>query len=62
MQNIERGVLTKNARVEIVSAMYTRMLQHQQYPSPEEYRVACRRLVEQYKKLEDKIGTGIVSY
>ena len=62
MEAIKSGVLTKSARVEIVHAMHDRMMQHTYYPTPEEYRIACWRLIEKYKSLQDKIGTGIVSF
>ena len=61
MAAIKNGDILKSARVEIVAAMYTRMLQHNSYPSPYEYKVACQRLVHKYRTLEDKIGNGIVS-
>ncbi len=62
MEAIETGgIVCKSARVEIVNSLYSRMLQHIEYPTHEHYKVACWRLVGQYSNLKDKLGTGIVS-
>ncbi len=60
MKATETGQLTKSARIEIVAAMHSRILQKQPYPSPYEYMVTCQRLIERYPTLQDKIGNGIV--
>ena len=53
--------VTKNARIEIVAALHTRMLQFQEKPSPFEYRTVCKRLVEKYPALQDQSDSGYVS-
>ena len=53
--------ITKNARIEIVAALHTRMLQFQEKPSPFEYRTVCKRLVEKYPALQDQSDSGYVS-
>ena len=60
MKAIETGRLTKSARVEVISALYSRMLQIKPDPSPYEYTVACQRLIEHFPTLRDKLGNGIV--
>ena len=62
MAALKREQLTKAARIEIVAALHTRMLQYADYPTPAEYRTVCTRLVKKYPVLGDKIGTKIVSY
>ena len=61
MAAIRRGHITKAARIEIIAAMHTRMLQHTLYPTANEYRTACQRLVDKYPVLADKLGNKIVS-
>ena len=61
MEAITTGIITKNARIEIINAMHTRMLQYVDYPTPEQYKIVCWKLVQKYTTLQDKIGTGIVS-
>lgn len=61
MKAIDKTKMTKNARVEIVDSLYTRMLQHADYPSSHQYTTAVRRLVETYPNLKDKTDTGFVS-
>ena len=59
MAAIHRGQITKAVRIEIIAAMHTRMLQHTLYPTANEYRTACQRLVDKYPV--DKLGNKIVS-
>lgn len=61
MAAIHRGQITKAVRIEIIAAMHTRMLQHTLYPTANEYRTACQRLVDKYPVLADKLGNKIVS-
>lgn len=53
--------VTKNARIEIVAAIFTRMLQYKEKPTPFEYRTVCKRLVEKYPALQDQSDSGYVS-
>lgn len=50
MQAIKTGKLVKNARVEIVAALYSRMIQQIPAPTPYEYRVACQRLIPNFTR------------
>lgn len=61
MEAIEQGCLPKSSRSEIVSAMHTRIIQHSDFPSPYEYRTACRRLVDKFPLIADISDTGYVS-
>ena len=58
---IETGVLTKNARVEIVDSLATLILTHTSWPTPHEFTVICQRLTEKYPKLRDMLDNGYVS-
>ena len=62
MKGLSEGQATTTARTEIVNALHTRMLQCKEFPTPFEYRTACRRLVEKYPCLVDKSESGYVSY
>ena len=53
--------MTKTARVEIVAALHTRMLQHTDYPTPQDYKLVCQKLVGVYPTLADCNGSGYVS-
>lgn len=53
--------MTKTARVEIVAALHTRMLQHTDYPTPQDYKLVCQKLVSVYPVLADCNGSGYVS-
>lgn len=60
MECIKNKALTKNARVEIVNAVYSRMLQFTRWPSSEEYTTVSWRLVEEIEELKDQVGSGMV--
>lgn len=53
--------ISSTSRIEIIDALYTRMIQHRSYPTPYEYSVVCYRLVERFPTLQDSVGSGIVS-
>ena len=59
--NDPNGIMPTTARIEIIDAMYTRMIQHRPYPTSHEYTVICHRLVEKFPNLRDSVGSGIVS-
>lgn len=58
---VESGKLTSKARVEIVTALSTLMLVHTSRPTPSDLTTVCRRLVEKYPKLRDKVDSSFVS-
>ena len=55
------AAVTKNSKTEIVGALYTRMLQFNENPTPFEYRMICKRLVEKHPTLQDLSDSGYVS-
>lgn len=61
MKAIESGCLSKSSRAEIVSALYSRMLQEKDYPSPVDYRTACKRLIAKYPMFSDETDSRYVS-
>lgn len=61
MKVLSEEVITDKARIEIVSAIALQAYQHTTYPTSEEYTTMCRKLIERYPFLKDKIGNGIVS-
>lgn len=61
MKAIETGEMTKTARVEVVAALHTRMLQHSEYPTPQDYKLVCQKLIGVYPTLSDCNGSGYVS-
>ena len=58
---IKTGILSKRARDEIIQSLSTLMLVHTSKPSPDDYSVVCRKLVEKYPNLRDKVDSGYVS-
>ena len=53
--------MSKTTRIEIINALYSRMIQHIEYPTTEDYKVACWRLVNKFEVMKDSIGlSGIV--
>lgn len=60
-QAIETGVLTKVARVEVINAVATHLVQYTRTPTPHEYQTVCKKLIRRYPTLEDPIGNGYVS-
>ena len=61
MKLLSEEVITDKARVEIVAAIALQAYQHTTYPTSEEYTTMCRKLIERYPFLKDKVGNGIVS-
>ncbi len=61
MKAIRDGVITKAARIEIISSLHTMMMQHKRYPKPAEYHAACGKLIEKHPLLADKTSSGFVS-
>lgn len=55
------GILTKKARVEIITSLSTLMLVHTSRPTPNDLTTVSRRLVEKHPKLKDKVDNGFVS-
>lgn len=62
MKVLSEEMITDKARVEIVSAFALQAYQHTTYPTSDEYTTMCRKLIERYPFLKDKVGNGIVSF
>ena len=62
MSCIESGVLTKKARGEIVHSLSILMLVHTNRPSPDDYTIVSRRMIQRYPSLKDKVDNGYVSW
>ena len=58
---IKSGILKRRHRAEIVNSLSTLMLVHTSRPTPDDYPMVCRRLVEKYPDLSDKVDSGYVS-
>lgn len=54
-------MMTKAARVEIIAALATRMVQYTRYPTPHEYKTVCKKLIQTYPNIQDPVGNGYVS-
>ena len=61
MKSLSEEVITEKARVEIIAAIAIQVYQHTTYPTSDEYTGICRKLIERYPFLKDKVGNGIVS-
>lgn len=48
IQAMERGVITKAVRIEIINSVAIQVLQHTTNPTPEEYTEVCVKLIETY--------------
>ena len=54
-------ILTKGVRTEAINMIAFEMLTETSYPTSEDYREVCRKLVEMYPVLKDTIGNGYES-
>ena len=61
MKMLSEEMITEKARVEINSAIAIQVHQHTEYPTSEEYTGVCRKLIQRYPFVKDKVGNGIVS-
>ena len=61
MKTLSEEMITEKARVEIISAIAIQVHQHTEYPTSEEYTGVCRKLIQRYPFVKDKVGNGIVS-
>ena len=57
-EGIEKGVVTRGQRIEIIEVIAYNMLAHTEYPSSAEYNGV---LIVKYPTLKDPIGNGYVS-
>ena len=60
-EGIEKGVITRGQRVEIINVLAHRILAHTEFPSSAEYSAVCQALITKYPTLKDTIGNGYVS-
>ena len=51
----------KGVRTEIITSIAWEIWRYTQYPSPEDYTIICKLLVQKYPVLKDTIGNGYVS-
>ena len=58
---IEKGVITRGQRVEIINVLANRMLAHTELPSSAEYNGVCQALITKYPTMKDTIGNGYVT-
>ena len=59
--NIAAGVLTQKTREEVVNSLSTLMLVYTIRPTPNDYNIICKRLVDKHPTLKDHAGSGYVS-
>lgn len=55
------GIPSKKARDEIIQSLSTLMLVYTDRPTPDDYSIVCRKLVEKYPTLKDKVDSSFVS-
>ena len=58
-EGIEKGVITRGQRVEIITVLAHLMLAHTEFPLSAEYNGVC--VISKYPTLKDTIGNGYVS-
>ena len=58
---IKIGILKRKHRDKIINSLSTLMLVHTSHPTPDDFTTVCRRLVEKYPKVKDKVDSGYVS-
>ena len=58
---IKSGILSKRARDEIIQSLSTLILVYTNRPSPEDHTIVCRKLIQKYPTLKDKVDSGYVS-
>ena len=61
MDSMEKGIITKSVRTEVINSVAVQMLQHTTHPTSEEYTGVCCKLVDTFAVLKDTIGSGYVS-
>ena len=61
MENIQRGIITKGTRTEIIQTTAQMMWMNTKFPTSNEYTEVCRMLVTKYPVLKDSVGNGYVS-
>ena len=60
-ESIEKGVITRGQRVEIINVRSHGILSHTEFPTSAEYNGVCQALISKYPTLKDTIGNGYVS-
>ena len=58
---VSTGVVTARARREIVQVLHTYITAHTVYPSSEQYKMVCAKLVTKFTNLKDTKGSKYVS-
>lgn len=61
MEAMERGVIKKGARTDIINMVAFKVFEHTSRPTSEEYTTVCRMLIVKHPVLKDKVGNGYVS-
>lgn len=55
---IDSGIVTGKARREIVQVLRTYITAHTVYPTSEQYKTVCKKLVAKFPSLKDSEGTS----
>ena len=62
MAAIEKGLLSRKNRIEIIDGISHRLYTVTETPSSAEYTAVCRELVQKFPTTKDPIGNGYVSF
>ena len=58
---VDTGIITGRARREIIQVLRTYMTAHTLYPTSEQYKTVCKKLITKFPRLKDTEGTHYVS-
>lgn len=58
---MEKEILTRASRSEVIEAIAYKAFAHMEYPSSAEYNAICQALVTKYSTLKESTGNGYVS-
>ena len=58
---VDTGIVTGRARREIIQVLRTYMTAHTVYPTSEQYKTVCKKLITKFPSLKDEEGTHYVS-
>ena len=58
---VDTGIVTGRARREIIQVLRTYMTAHTVYPTSEQYKAVCKKLITKFPSFKDEEGTRYVS-
>lgn len=58
---VDTDIVTGRARREIIQVLRTYMTTHTVYPTSEQYKTVCKKLITKFPSLKDEEGTRYVS-